>query len=169
MLDVRQSRELQAAILAMKAADRDLRLSIYKATRQELTPLWVPALNRRAATRMQQAVIVKGARIRVSTDGFSLMAATSRRALPGGLVPADEWAGSEFGARSRRAQIATHSRNGTPYTVEKMINRQYLARVNAGRVAFDAASELGTTAVRVWVRTIVDQYAAIPNAERSAG
>lgn len=160
MLDVRQSRELQAAILAMKAADRDLRLDIYKASRSELSSLWVPALQRRAATRMQEAVLVKGARIRVSTDGFSLLAATSRRALKGGLVPADEWAGSEFGARTRRAQIATHSRSGTPYTVEKMINRQFMARVREGRVAFDAASELGTIAVRVWVRTIVDRYVA---------
>lgn len=167
MLDVRQSRELQATILAMKAADRDLRLTIYKATRQEVSGLWVPALQRRASTRMQQRVLVKGARIRVSTDGFTLLAATSNRALPGGLVPSQEWAGSEFGARTRRAQIATHSRAGTPYTVEKMINRQYMARVSQGRVAFDASSEVGTQAVRAWVRAVVDAYTEA--AEGSAG
>lgn len=158
MLDVRASRELQAAVLAMKAAGRDLRLAIYKESRGQLMSEWVPALQRRATTRQQQAVIVKGARVRTSPDGFSLMAATSRRPLKGGLIPSDRWQGAELGARTRRAEFTTHSRKGTPYTVRKIINRQFLARVKYGRVAFDASSELVTKAVRIWVRVIVDKY-----------
>lgn len=137
-----------------------MRLDIYRESRSQLSAEWVPALRRRAQTRQQQAVIVKGARIRTSPDGFSLLAATSNKALKGGLVPSREWAGNEFGARTRRAEIRTRSRRGTPYTVRKMINRQFMARVNQGRVAFDAGSELITKAVRIWVRVIVDKYRA---------
>jgi hypothetical protein len=158
MLDIRKSRELQAAILATRAANRDVRLDIYKRARQELGGEWVPALRARASTRMQEAVLVKGARTRVGLDGFRMMAATSRRRLKGGLLPADEWAGNEFGARTRQATFTTHSRNGKAYTVTKMVNRQFQARVKDGRVAFDAASALGTRLVRLWVRVIVDAY-----------
>lgn len=158
MLDVRKSRELQAAIYAVRQANREVRLDIYKRARAELGGEWVPALRQRATTPMQQAVLAKGARARVGTDGFRMMAATSRRRLSGGLIPADQWAGSEFGARNRRATFQTRSRKGKTYTVTKTINRQFLDRSKDGRVAFDAASALGTRLVRLWVRVVVDAY-----------
>lgn len=160
MLDVRRSPELQAAILAMKSADRDLRRDIYAEARARLGGEWVPALRQRATTRMQEAILIKGARTRVGTDGFRMVAASSRRKLRGGLIPSEQWAGAEFGARARRVTVQTHSRKGKAYTVTKTINRQFPSRVKDGRVVFDAASALGTRLVALWVRAIVDRYRA---------
>lgn len=157
-IDVRGSRELQAAIYAVRQANREVRLDIYKRSRQELGGEWVPALRQRATSRFQEAVLVKGARTRVGLNGFSMTAATSRRALSGGLVPADQWQGAELGARARRATITTRSRKGKSYQVTKMINRQFPSRSKDGRVAFDAASVLGVRLVRLWVRVVVDTY-----------
>lgn len=157
MIDVRRSPELRAAIYACKRVDSDMRKAIYQATRESVNPLWTPALARRARTRLQQVVIVKGARVAVRTDGFSLMAATSRRPLRNGLIPADRpnWPAAEFGARNRRAEVQTHSRLGKPYTVSKVLNRQFPGRTKDGQVAFDAASEVGTKTVRAWVLAVV--------------
>ena len=43
MLDVTQSRELQATIYALRQARRDIRLDINKTTRNRLKPLWIIA------------------------------------------------------------------------------------------------------------------------------
>ncbi|WP_130505079.1 hypothetical protein [Microterricola gilva] len=128
-------------------------------TRQEIGGRWKTAVESRASTNMERAIIVKGARARAGTDRFSLLAATSRKPLRGGLVPAFEWAGGEFGARSRQAEVRTRSRKGKAYTAKKWINRQFKGRVKEGRIAYDAASEIGTWAVAQWVQFIVDNYA----------
>lgn len=159
MLSVKDSRELQAAILATRAAGKDLRRALYADARSELGNAWLPALQRRTASRMDRAVMLRGARVQVGGDGFRVMAATSRRAIkPGGLVPADDWAGVEFGARTARARYNRRSRNGGTHTVTRTVNRQFRGRVKQGRIAFDAASELGTRLVAVWVSSIVSTY-----------
>ena len=167
MIDARRSPELQAAILACKRVDADLRKAIYAATRQSVNALWLPALGRRASSHMAQRVIVKGARAKVNTEGFSLMAATSRRNLSGGLTPAFQWQGVEFGANEKRKTYEQRSRLGRTYQVSKTVNRQFPARQPAGRVAFDAASEVGTKTVVAWVQAVVTTIVTATGGERS--
>jgi hypothetical protein len=167
VIDVRRSPELQAAILACKRVDGDLRKAIYAASRQSVNALWVPALGRRARTLRAQRVIVKGARAAIRTDGFTLHAATSRRALSGGLVPATEWQGDEFGARTRKATFTQRSRLGKSYRVSKTVNRQFPGRTKDGRIAFDAASEVGTKTVAAWVQAVVTTIVNATGGERA--
>jgi len=139
----------------MKRVDAPLRKAIYAASRASVNGLWVPELQRRAKTKMQALVLVKGARSAIRTDGFSLMAATSKRALAGGLIPADDWAAEEFGARTRKATFEAHSPRGTAFTRTATVNRQFRGRVKDGQVAFAAASEVGTKTVAAWVTAVV--------------
>lgn len=155
LIDVRRSPELQAAILAMRRVGPDLRKAVFAASRREVNALWLPALQRRAGRSMDRAIIVKGARAAVRVDGFQLMAATSRRPLRGGLVPTEQWAGAEFGARTRRATFEQTSPRGKRYSVTKMVNRQFRGRQRDGQIAYDAASEVGTKTVAAWVTAIV--------------
>ncbi|KZE91179.1 hypothetical protein [Microbacterium sp. TNHR37B] len=165
MLDVRQSRELQATVLALRQADRGIRLSINRSSRTRLRPIWQQELARRARTRMEQRVIAAGARATASDRGVSVMAATSRRPLAGGLVPADEWAGVEFGARTQVVRVRQRSRRGRTYTRPLTINRQFRSRRPHGMIAFDAASEVGTRIVALWVKGVVDEFKAIDTVE----
>lgn len=165
MLDVRKSPELQAAILTMRRLDSELRRDIYEGSRAEIGGAWLPALQQRAGTALERRIILKGARVRVGTDGFSLLAATSKKALRNGLVPADDWAGAEFGARPRVLTYKRRSTLGNIHSVTRRINTQFRPRVKDGRVAFDAASELGTRLVAAWVRIIVDKVRAAAQAE----
>jgi hypothetical protein len=165
MLDVRKSRELQATILALRQAQRDIRLGINKTARGRIAPLWKAELNARARTTLQREVIVAGSRATASDRGVTLYAATSRRPLTGGLVPSFEWAGAEFGARTRRIEVTQRSRKGTRYTRPLTINRQFPGRQQDGMVAFDAASDTGTQLVALWVREVVDGLKAVPGVE----
>ncbi len=165
MLDVRGSRELQATILALRQSQRSIRLNINKNARSRIRPLWQAELNARARDAMTRRVIVAGARATASDRGVTVHAATSRRPLSGGLVPAFEWAGAEFGARSRRVEVTQRSRSGRSYRRPLTINRQFRGRQQDGMVAFDAASEVGTKLVAIWVHTVVDDLQQIPAVE----
>lgn len=158
MIDVGQSRELQAALLSLKNAEQAVATDINRESRGSIRPLWEGALSARAKTPMERAVILPGARANANRRGVRVQAATSKRPLSGGLVPASEWPGVEFGARSRWADVATTSPRGTRYTARKRINRQFRGRQSNGRIAFDAASEVMTKVVGIWVRTIVARY-----------
>jgi hypothetical protein len=165
MLDVRKSRELQATILALRGAQREIRLGINKQARAQIRPLWQSELNARARDEMTRRIIVAGARANPTDRGFTLQAATSRRPLSGGLVPALEWAGAEFGARSRVVEVTQRSRAGRTYKRPLTINRQFAGRQSEGMVAFDAASTVGTRLVALWVHTVVDEFTKIPAVE----
>ncbi|OJU42018.1 MAG: hypothetical protein BGN97_04490 [Microbacterium sp. 69-10] len=165
MLDVRNSRELQATILALRGAQRQIRTGINKEARSRIRPLWQQALNARARDEMTRRIIVAGARATASDRGVTVHAATRRRPLSGGLVPAFEWAGAEFGARTKRIEVTQRSRAGRSYKRPLTINRQFHGRQQDGMVAFDAASEVGTKIVALWVHTVVDELTQIPAVE----
>ncbi len=166
MLDVRDSRELQATVLALRQAQREIRVDINKSARGRIRPLWQSAVSGRAGTRLQQRVIAAGTRANASDRGVTLFAATRSRPLRGGLVPSYEWAGAEFGARSKRTKEFTQrSRGGRTYRRSMITGRQFKGRQAHGVVAFDAASEVGTKLVAMWVRTVVDELKGIPAVE----
>lgn len=158
MLRVGESRELQAAVLAFKAADRDLRKRINAATRQTMNPVWRAELAERARTPLDRAVIVKGARIAAGNPPVAV-AATSTRALRGGLVPAAAWPGVELGAR--RDRTTTYSRrspSGGTHRVTRHTRRQLPARRAGGRIALPAMQEMGPRLASLWVQLIVRVY-----------
>lgn len=165
MIDVTGSRELQATILALRQADRDIARNINKTARARMRPVWQGALNARASTALERRVITSGARVAVGERGVTFYAATSSRPLSGGLVPSQQWAGAEFGAKDRRVKVTQRSRAGKKYTRSTIIQRQFRARQRDGMVAFDAASAAGTQLVAMWVRDTVDHFKAIPTIE----
>lgn len=164
MLDVRNSRELQATILALRGAQRQIRLGINKEARSRIRPLWREALNARAHDTMTRRIIVDRARATASAQSVTVYAAQGFE-LSGGLSPVSQWAGAEFGARTRRVEVKQRSRGGRTYTRTMPINRQFKGRQQDGMVAFDAASEVGTKLVAMWVQTVVDELGKIPAAE----
>lgn len=171
MIDVRRVPELQAAIIACRRVDTDLRKAIFAASRKSVNALWQPGLGRRARSVAATRVIVQGARAAIRVDGFSLLAATSKRALRNGLVPTHEWAGYEFGAHNHKKTFEQKSRLGRSYSVTKTINKQFPARQPgarpAGLIAFDTASEVGTKTVAAWVQAVVTTIVNATGGERS--
>lgn len=142
-LDVRASRELQAVVLAFRAAERNVRNGMRRAARRELNETWKPALQAAPATRLQRRVLVQGARVDVQIDTFRLTAANSKRPLKdrrpgghgGGLIPAEQWHGAEFGA-NRYPQFGAR-------------------RSPQGKVVFPTLRKVAPAAVAAWIRGAV--------------
>jgi hypothetical protein len=131
---------VRGAALAMKAADRDLRRDIGRATQAVAVPVWRAEIARRVVTRQDARMYGPGTVTRGNPP--ALVVAQSSRPLSGGLVPRDDWPNVEFG--SNRA----HGRRG-----------QLPRNVRSGRVAFPAVAAVAPRLVSAWVGTIFRGYA----------
>jgi hypothetical protein len=158
MIDAAQSPELTAAIIAVKRSQRELRNGINRLARSRMTPIWRSTLQGFGSQRRASIVLQKGARGEVGARSVRLVAATSTRALSGGLIPTYEWAGDEYGMTPKVRTFDTHSPKGTPYRVTKTVGRQYPKRQKKGRVVGPAAGDATRALVGLWVQTVVDGF-----------
>lgn len=155
MLDVLESRELQAVILALRQMDRTLRKAIYKETRTQVTPDWRQELAANATTSLEGRVLANGARADVTESTVRLKAAQSVRKMAGGASPREIGHAVEFGADWRRAEITATSSAGKTYTYSRVVNKQLRPRRSAGYVVFPAAARLAPRYISLWVQTTV--------------
>lgn len=157
MLSARGSDQLRAVALAMKLIERDVRNAINRATRQTMTPVWRDAVAANARTGLDRRVVATGVRIAAGNPP-ALVAATSKRALRGGLVPVETWQAVEFGAD--REKVTTYSRRspkGTQHQVTRHTARQMPQRRRGGRVAYPAVKQFAPRLAALWVQIVVRQ------------
>lgn len=101
-IDVLNSRELQATVLALRAAPKEVQANVRRYTRELLLPEFRKGMAERALPhRTQQRMLVDTARISVSNQNVRMSSATGRRKLRGGLVPSVHGSAFEFGANPR--------------------------------------------------------------------
>ena len=143
----------RAAALALKLIPRDLRNDINRETRRVLNPVWREAVNAEAVTKVDKAVLAKGARV-APGNPTQLLAATSKRPLSGGLVPndRDEAAALEFGSPDRNS-TTTYKRKG--HDVTRRTERQLPWRQANGRVVYAAFAKIAPRIASLWIQTIV--------------
>lgn len=155
MLDVQQSRELQAVLLALRGMQKNLRRAIFKATRSAIVPEWQQELRANATTHLEERVLAAGARADVTADRVTLKAAQSTRKLSGGASPKSIGHAIEFGAKWRRAEVEATSRRGTSYRYTRTLNKQLKPRRSKGYLAWPAAARLAPRFAALWVQTTV--------------
>lgn len=161
MMDVRGSDELKAVVLVLSAAQRDIRNNITKEARQRLRPVWQQEVRSRANTALAKAVLLPGAGVSVTGRQVTLRAATRRKPLRGGLIPATQWPGVELGMRVRQVTYSMLTKAGSR-EVTRRIGTQFRNRVSSGKgtVVFPAADETGQRLVAMMVRSVVDSLTA---------
>lgn len=161
MLSVTGSRELQAATLALKAADRGLRSEINRATVQTMNPVWRTEVAAKARTAMDTRMLVVGARIKGGNPPAAV-AANSTRGISGSkrYTPGRNWQGWEFGVENPNAfsRYTRKSKNGGTHSVERRTMRHLPRRTRKGRVIYPAFAEVAPRMVSLWVQLIVKKY-----------
>lgn len=154
---VKSRAEFRAAALAFRAADKDLRRAINKATRDAGNIIWRDEVARAASTKMDRLVLVKGARIKAGNPAQAI-GASSRRPLRDGLIPDKHYAGFEFGSRRRNAATTytRRSKNGGTHKVTRRTREQLPGKPSqgTGRVIYKAWYRSGPRLVSLWTQTI---------------
>jgi hypothetical protein len=148
--------ELRATVLAMKLMGKTLRSEVNKATREQGNEIFRGLINTRAGTKLDQAVLAKGARVAAGNPP-RLIAASSKRAVRGGtLVPDRTGRSFEFGTKDQEAfkTYERKSRNGGTHTVTRRTRRQLPSFQQSGRVIFPAVADAMPRLVSLWVQLV---------------
>lgn len=159
MLSVKGSKQLQAVVLALKVVEPKLRPEMYARTRAKILPDWTTGIQERINAQPYSKVntaLMKGQRVAVGTQGVSVLAAQSGKAVRNGntLTPRENWAAAEFGAKPRE-QLIRGRRGGTQYAYRRKIMTGFLPNNRKGKFAFRQAEEIITRSVALWVQTVV--------------
>ena len=162
MLSVKDHRELQATVLALKAADKTLRTDINRATVEVGNRIWRPIVEAHATRPMDARMLAVGARVKGGNPPVA-MAANSRRAVGSGkrLVPATAYPAWEFGVGNRDAysKYTRRSKKGGTHTVERRTMRGLPSRTPKGRVVYQAFADIAPRMVSLWVQIVIKKYA----------
>lgn len=156
-LDVLNSRELQAVLLAVRGADKAIQTQIRKHTKDLGLPEWKAALGENARLPLQKRVLVDTARLTPSNQNVRLASATVGRSLSGGLNPKTEYAAAEFGAnQNKRTTYRATSTRGRSYVVrDRRTTQQLPPRRRTGYVFYPAAATIIPRIAALWVQTVV--------------
>lgn len=159
MISVKGSKELQAIVLALKTVDKTLRPEMYARTRQHILPDWTTGIQERINAQPYSKVntaLMKGQRVSVGTQGVSVLAAQSSKAVrPGStLTPRQNWAAAEFGTKPREV-VVRGRRGSTQYNYRRKIMTGFLPNNRKGKFAFRQAEEIISRSVAMWVQTVV--------------
>ena len=158
-IDVRKSREFQAAIIAVRQLDKTLRKMVRQHTKAIVEPAWSQALTRRASTSLERRVIVSTAVVAASDRNVTVRAASKGRPLSGGLNPKADYPAVEFGASQGTTTYRRRSPRGTTHTVTRHATRQLRARNANGYVFYPAAAEMVPRVAALFVQTVVKTIA----------
>ena len=162
MLSVEGHRELQAAVLAMKAANRDLRSQINKATRRELGPIWKQEVaSRLGGVRPLNAKLLQTYRATSGNPPQALAAQSTRPVGRGALVPSRDYGPWEFGTANREAWSTYDRKNrkgSGHHKVTRRASRGLPHRRTEGRVVYPAFADAAPRMVALWVQLIVKLY-----------
>lgn len=164
MLKATESRELRAAVLAMKLADRDLRRKITARQRETMNPVWQRGIAENVTWNVQWNVLSAGARIAAGNPPY-LVAANSKRPLGRNrtgrrLIPTTDWQGFEYGAPHDRFSRYERQYVGSTsaHHVERRTMRHLQPRRRGGHVLGPAVAALGPRMAALTVQSVVKTY-----------
>lgn len=172
MLKVGDHRELQAAALAMKAADRDLKRRINAATREKMNPVWKDLVKANLFGDYQMAgkVLNGGVRIAAGNPPRALAAQSTRnvgsrpnkggKSKTGPIVPSKHYYAWEFGVN--RMNFTRYERKNRSRPGYHVVNRRttmgHPRREPKGRVVYPAFADIAPRMTSLWVQIVVKSY-----------
>jgi hypothetical protein len=154
-IDVYESRELQAVILSIRRADREIKKQIRQQTQKTLLPEWKKALAEHAETRLEHRVLVDTGRIKMSDQNVRMSSATVGRKLSGGLDPKTQAHAVEFGGDRAARHTYEVARNGKTFRVNRRTSAQLRPRRRNGYVVYQSAEQMIPRFAGLWVQTTV--------------
>jgi hypothetical protein len=159
-IDIADSRELQAAVLGLRRAEKDMQRQIRQQTQAKLLPEWTKGLAEHAVTRLEHRVLVQTGRVRMSNQNVRLSSGTVGRKLSGGLQPKKDTGAVEFGAdRTVVRSYDAVSRRGRRYKVRNRHTRNQLRSfAPKGHVVYPTARDLIPRFAALWVQTVVRSF-----------
>lgn len=160
-LDVLNSPELQAIILAVRASKKEIAKAIRQQTKKVVAPEWQRAVAERSESLLESRVLVATATALVSNQNVKLRSASKGRKLSGGLDPKTQYHVAEYGGdREDVRPVEGKSRKGKTYKIPKRhTKRQLRPRKKAGYVFGPSVADMVPRIASLWTQTVVRVFA----------
>lgn len=140
---------LRVLVDALRGVPAETKRQIGAATKRAALPIWTEETSERAATRLQQRVLVDSARVGVEATNLTLRSGGVGK-LSSGTPVSDLAIAAEFGM-SPGALINTRSRKGTQY--RRKAGATFAGRTKAGKVVYPAAAAAIARVASLWIQT----------------
>lgn len=153
-------RELRAAVLAMKRADKDVRDAISNDLRGVMGPAWASLLPQFATGLPIEKTLLVGVRIAAGNPP-QLIAANSRRKIGRGLIPTEHWPLAEYGTGQPQAFTTYDRKNraaGGTHKVRRRTRTGLPAYRKGGRVIGPAVARFLPRVCAFWVQSVVRAF-----------
>lgn len=152
-------RELRAAVLAMRRADKAVRSDVSQQLRSTLSPEWATTVAQHLTGLPQERILLAGARIAPGNPP-ALVAANSRRRTGRGLIPTQHWAGWEYGAADHTPTTYQRANRITPgsHPVTRDTKAGLPPRRAKGRVLGPAVAYILPRACAFWVQSVLRAF-----------
>lgn len=141
-------RALRGVALAVRAAEREQRRAIGAATQRVARPVWRREVLERLSTTQDAAVYDNPAPQVTRGNPPELVAAQSRRARSGGLVPSTMWHMVELGGVSMTDRIGRR----------RVVPGQLPRRRRGGRIALPASRIVRPALASAWAQVTMGIY-----------
>jgi hypothetical protein len=142
---------LRSMLLAVRRAPAEVGKQINAHTKGPANTIWTDEVRERAATRLQQRVLVDTARVGVTNRNVALRSATVGTLRKG--VPASRLAAAaEFGVNPGKI-ITSRSRKGNQY--KRRLGSAFPRTRRGGTVVYPAARDAIPRIAALWVQTAV--------------
>lgn len=161
MISVRRDRRIGAAVLAWKAADRDLKRITRGDTAREFRPVWTQEIRRRALSDDTISALLRTGVTFSGGNPPEGRAYTATRAIRGGARPFAEGPEFEFGTgnRDRRTRYSMRpAGSDRSVIVTRHASRQMGRRIPIGRTVYPTVRKIAPRVVSYWVSSIVRAY-----------
>ena len=154
-IDVFDSRELQATLVALKVLPSEITKASRKYTKALVDGEWQKGLSERAVTPLQRTTLVTTAVSSVTDRNVALKSATKGRVGRG--TPSSVVAkGAEFGADiNAYSRYQRRSPKGTVHTVTRRTTRGFGHFRPKGRVVYPTANDILPRVASIYVQTLL--------------
>lgn len=151
-IEVKNSREMQAALLALQTVGKDIKAQVRKYTRQMILPEWKKGLESRATSKLDSKVLVKSSSVQVRDTNVVLKSGAKGKLK-------DLTKAVEFGTdRDSWSEYQGKSPKGKPYKIKRHTRRQLAWHRQEGRVVYPTANDLIPRVAALWVQTIIKTF-----------
>lgn len=157
MLKIGDDSTIDAVVYGLKLVPRDVRNQVNRSTRAELKPIWQQELAGKLSARGETFTTkMIGTGLVAGGNPPIMSAATSRRALSGGVIPDVQGYLAEFGGRSSAfTDYQRRSKNGGTHHVRRRTATGLPQTIARGRVVYPAAAETAPRMASLWVQIFV--------------
>lgn len=157
-IDAKSSRELQALILSVRQANKEVQAQIRRHTKPMVQAEWRKALAEQSLTKVANIVLVNTARVTVSNQNVTLKSGGLAKKLSGGAKAFEISKQYEFGASPHKITYQGRRGNKT-FPVRRMVTNQLPRENRKGYVVYPAAASIIPRIASLWVQTAVRTFA----------